>query len=54
MKENDGHGSDAVGPLIAHTYEDVFDNGYVQAQLPPLPGQAQYCGMAKTGLLQYE
>jgi cell division protein FtsI/penicillin-binding protein 2 len=51
MKENDGHGADAVGPLIAHTYEDIFNKGYVQTQFPPLPGQQQYCG--KTGLLQY-
>jgi cell division protein FtsI/penicillin-binding protein 2 len=51
MKENVGHGADAVGPLIAHIYEDIFNKGYVQAQLPPLPSQQQYCG--KTGLLQF-
>lgn len=52
MKENDGHGADAVGPMTAHIYEDVFSNGYVQASLPPLPTQQQYCG--STGLLQYK
>jgi cell division protein FtsI/penicillin-binding protein 2 len=51
MKENVGHGADAVGPLIARTYEDIFNKGYVQAQFPPIPGQQQYCG--KTGLLQF-
>ena len=51
MKENDGHGADAVGPLIAHTYEDIFNKGYVQAQFPRIPSQTEYCG--KTGLLQY-
>ena len=51
MKENDGHGADAVGPLIAHTYEDVFSQlkEYSQVQLPPILG-LEYC--AKTGLLQ--
>jgi peptidoglycan glycosyltransferase len=51
MKENDGHGADAVGPLIARTYNDVFSKGYVPAQLPPLPSLQQYC-VQKTGLLQ--
>ena len=52
MKENDGEGANAVGPMIAHTYEDIFSNGYVAAQLPPNPSQFAYCG--KTGLLQYK
>jgi cell division protein FtsI/penicillin-binding protein 2 len=52
MKENDGHGANAVGPMIAHTYEDIFSNKYVTAQFPPIPGQQEYCG--KTGLLQYK
>jgi len=51
MKENDGHGADAVGPMIAHTYEDVFNNGYVQTQFPRIPSVQEYC--SKTGLLQY-
>lgn len=51
MKENDGHGADAVGPMIAHTYEDVFSQlkEYSQVQLPPLAG-LEYCH--STGLLQ--
>jgi penicillin-binding protein A len=52
MKENDGEGAEAVGPMIAHTYEDIFSKGYVSAQLPSIPGQVTYCG--KTGLLQYK
>jgi peptidoglycan glycosyltransferase len=52
MKENVGHGGDAVGPLIAHTYEDVFSQipEYKQNQFPPLPTTGDYC--RKTGLLQ--
>ena len=49
MKENGGEGGDTVGPLIAHTYEDIFNNNYVPNTLP---GRADpnYCG--RTGLLQ--
>ena len=50
MKENDGHGSEAVGPMIAHMYEDIFiNNKYVSAQLPG-PPDFNYC--TRTGLLQ--
>jgi cell division protein FtsI/penicillin-binding protein 2 len=52
MKENVGHGGDAVGPLIAHIYEDVFSQipEYKQNQFPALPTVQDYC--RKTGLLQ--
>jgi peptidoglycan glycosyltransferase len=50
MKENDGHGAEAVGPMIAHMYEDIFINKkYVPAQLPS-PPDFNYC--TRTGLLQ--
>ncbi len=49
MKENAGEGAFAVGPLIAHTYEDVFGKGFVNAQLPK-PVDPDYC--FRTGLLQ--
>jgi peptidoglycan glycosyltransferase len=52
MKENDGEGANAVGPMIAHTYEDIFSKGYVSAKLPAIPSQVSYCG--KTGLFQYK
>jgi peptidoglycan glycosyltransferase len=49
MKENDGEGAFAVGPMIAHDYQDIFSNNYVQNTLPGRP-DPNYCG--RTGLLQ--
>jgi len=49
MKENDGHGALAVGPLISHIYDEIFNQGYVKVQTAPAPDQ-NYCG--RTGLLQ--
>ena len=49
MKENGGEGGSVDGPMIANMYQDIYSNGYVQAQLPPTP-DPNYCG--NTGLLQ--
>jgi len=42
MKENGGEGGAAVGPMIAHTYQDIFANNYVKVQTPPTP-DPNYC-----------
>ncbi|GHO74427.1 penicillin-binding protein [Ktedonobacter sp. SOSP1-85] len=42
MKENGGEGADAVGPVITATYNDIFDQGLVKADLPP-PPPGGYC-----------
>jgi peptidoglycan glycosyltransferase len=34
MRENAGEGSDAIGPAIWNTYNDIFSNNYVKAQIP--------------------
>jgi cell division protein FtsI/penicillin-binding protein 2 len=49
MKENDGEGAFAVGPMIAHMYQDIFNNKYVPVQLPGR-SDPNYC--TRTGLLQ--
>lgn len=49
MKENDGEGAYAVGPMTANDYQDIFTKNYVTAQTPP-PADPNYCG--RTGLLQ--
>ncbi|QBD81263.1 penicillin-binding protein [Ktedonosporobacter rubrisoli] len=46
MKENGGDGGDAVGPMIAAMYHDIFANNYVKAQLPP-PPPTNYCCSAQ-------
>jgi cell division protein FtsI/penicillin-binding protein 2 len=49
MKENGGEGAFGVGPWIAHTYQDIFDQNLVKYQAPALP-DPNYC--CKTQLLQ--
>ncbi len=49
MKENGGEGGNVDGPMSASIYQDIFANGYVQAQMPPAP-DPNYC--FNTGLLQ--
>ena len=49
MKEKGGEGGFAVGPMTAHMYNDIFSQGYVQAQLPPPPDR-NYC--SQTGMIQ--
>ncbi|HLZ58576.1 MAG TPA: penicillin-binding transpeptidase domain-containing protein [Ktedonosporobacter sp.] len=49
MKENAGEGGLAVGPMVAHIYNDIFANGYVKVQVPTPPGQSYCC---TTQLLQ--
>ena len=46
MKENDGEGAFAVGPMIAHDYEDIFKNNYVQLNCLALPTQTIVVGLA--------
>ena len=49
MKENDGEGAYAVGPMTANDYQDIFSKNYVTAQIPS-PADPNYC--TRTGLLQ--
>jgi len=43
MKENAGEGAYAVGPMIAHMYDDIFSPGYVQVQRPTVPDPFTFC-----------
>lgn len=49
MKENGGEGGLIVGPMIAHMYQEIFENNYVKTQTPPTPDPGYCC---KTLLLQ--
>ena len=43
MKENAGEGAYAVGPMIAHMYDDIFSQGFVQVQRPNVPNPFTFC-----------
>jgi peptidoglycan glycosyltransferase len=43
MKENAGEGAYAVGPMIAHMYDDIFSQGFVQVQRPIVPDSYTFC-----------
>jgi peptidoglycan glycosyltransferase len=46
MKQNAGDGGPAVGPMIAHMYNDIFSKRYVSTQTIPSPSST-YCCSAK-------
>ncbi|GHO43762.1 penicillin-binding transpeptidase domain-containing protein [Ktedonospora formicarum] len=46
MKENGGEGANSVGPMVTAMYNDIFNNKYVKADMPPAP-PANYCTSEK-------
>ena len=49
MKENGGEGGDANAPMVKKMYNDIFSQGFVKAQQPPV-ANAMYC--CQSGMLQ--
>ncbi|WP_161977030.1 hypothetical protein [Dictyobacter kobayashii] len=43
MKENGGEAIDAIGPIIANIYNDIFSQQLVKVQSPNNPESDIYC-----------